>query len=187
MYSTHAVLLHVWYYQKCSFFVIFCKYSSWVRVKTKSKLNFVRRGKHLCTLGFMHEYCTWSSLVYLWLVTMFWTPLVRTSIWVRKSFEEIFILKPCSWGRNHFIHPCLPYQFTWKCINWLAIILTKIWLSVEHAKQTNLWLPLDDPSWPLALQCVTDQNLVVSNSKQIDLWLTQDFIFFKVLPFRSVN
>ena len=46
------------------------------------------------------------QLVYLRLVTMFWTLLVRTSIWVRKSVEEIFILKPCSWGRIHFIHPC---------------------------------------------------------------------------------
>ena len=36
----------------------------------------------------------------------FWTLLVRMSIWVRKSIEEIFIIKPCSWGRNHFIHPC---------------------------------------------------------------------------------
>ena len=43
---------------------------------------------------------------------MFWTLLVRTSIWVRKSIEEIFILKPCSWGRNHFIHPCLGNRST---------------------------------------------------------------------------
>ena len=31
--------------------------------------------------------------------------VVRTLVSVRKSFEEIFILKSCSWGRNHFIHP----------------------------------------------------------------------------------
>ena len=40
-------------------------------------------------LRFMHD-CT--SLVYLWLVTTNWTLLERTSIWVRKSIEEIFIL-----------------------------------------------------------------------------------------------
>ena len=34
-----------------------------------------------------------TSLVYLWLVTMFWTLLARMSIWVRKWSEEIFILK----------------------------------------------------------------------------------------------
>ena len=37
----------------------------------------------------MHD-CT--SLVYLWLVTMFWTCLVGTSIWVRKK----------NWGNCHF-------------------------------------------------------------------------------------
>ena len=39
-------------------FVIFCSTVvglAWVGVKIKSKLNFVGRGEHLCTLGFMHE------------------------------------------------------------------------------------------------------------------------------------
>ena len=95
----------------------------------------------------MHD-CT--SLVYLWLVTMFWTLLLRMSIWERKSIEEIFILKPCSWGRNHFIHP-------WQAVKFLnaarpgsnmPVIKTGGWVS--GYKTMLLWLDLDcglNSSW----------------------------------------
>ena len=83
--------------------------SSWVRVKIKSKWNIVGRGLHRCTLDLSMTVPAWCTYD---LQPCFWTLLVRMSIWVRKSIEEIFILKPCSWGRNHFIHPWSKQFFT---------------------------------------------------------------------------
>ena len=77
----------------------------------------------------MHD-CT--SLVYLWLVTMFWTLLLRTSIWLRKSIKTLLL-------RKKSFYPSLIL-----CVvsNWKITIITSYLLLCRPLYVVTIHLPL---------------------------------------------